>query len=136
MLFCSLDCLFCQSDRFHLAEHLLGQFADSDAGAGRLADKVFLIHRVESGKVLHVCQEAGRLDDLRKVRPGSLQNGADVFAALFRLFGNGASDNLACLGVQGYLTLPPSCIQQQIVLPLKLKELKSRNKPLSLFVLT
>ena len=90
-------------DRFDFAEDLLRELLDGDAGARGLADKVLLIHGIEGGKVLHVGEEAGRLDDLGEIHSGGLQDGADVFAALFRLLFDLRSDDLAGGRIQGDL---------------------------------
>ena len=54
-------------NRLDLAQDVLGQGFDGAAAPGRLAGEVFGVDLVEGGKIGHVGNEAGGLDDLRQV---------------------------------------------------------------------
>ena len=61
------------------------QFFDGYAAAGRFADEGFFVNSVERSKVLHVIEEARRLDDFRKVRSSCFEDSGNILDSLFRL---------------------------------------------------
>ena len=87
-----MDGLFNDRDGFDLAEDAFGQLFHCDAAASRFGDEELGIDLVESGKIAHLCQEAGRLVDLFKARTGSFQQCADILAALFSLRSDALGD--------------------------------------------
>ena len=59
----------CRSDlryRLYLDQHALGQSLCGYAGASGLTGKVGSVNRIECGKVVHICKEAGGLDHVFK----------------------------------------------------------------------
>ena len=91
------------SGSLDLAQDVLGQGLDGHAAAGGLGGEVLCVHLVESGKIAHVRQEAGGLDDLVKAAAGSLEDGANVLAALLSLSSDALADG-AVSGVHRDLT--------------------------------
>ena len=61
------------------------------------------IHRVHGGEVAHVLQEHGGLDHIVHGQAGGLHNGLDVAEHLAGLLLDAAGNELAGLGVKGYL---------------------------------
>ena len=80
------------SGSLDLAQDVLGQGLDGHAAAGGLGGEVLCVHLVESSKIAHVRQEAGGLDDLVKAAAGSLEDGANVLAALLSLSSDALAD--------------------------------------------
>jgi hypothetical protein len=81
-----------------------GQCADSDSGACRIGGgKVFGVHGVHVGKIIHRSKEDGRFYDMIQGELGFIQQGLDVFEYLFGLFCYAARHKVACGGVDAQL---------------------------------
>ena len=70
---------------FDLTQGILGQGLDGYAGTSRVGSKVLCVDCVESGKVAHIRQKTGGLEDLLCAAARSFQNGDHVLAALLGL---------------------------------------------------
>ena len=90
-------------DGFDFAENTLRQRLSGNAGAGRAADKVLGIDLIELGKISHICEEAGGLDDFGHVASGSGEDGGNVLAALLGLSVDGVTGRSAGRRIDGDL---------------------------------
>ena len=90
-------------DGLDLAQNVLRQGLHGAAAPGGLTHKVFCVDLVEGGKIGHVRDEAGGLDDLGQVGAGGLQNGGNILTAPLGLGGDALGD-IAGGGVHGDLT--------------------------------
>lgn len=70
---------------FDLTQGILGQGLDGYAGTSRVGSKVLCVDCVESGKVAHIRQKTGGLEDLLCAAAGSFQSGDHVLATLLGL---------------------------------------------------
>jgi len=93
----------CQCNGFDLAENTLGKSLYCHAAACGLGSKEFLINAVELCKVIHICKEAGGLENLACVAACGLNNGQNILAALLCLSGYSLG-NIAGSGIYGDLT--------------------------------
>lgn len=91
-----------QSNALNLDVHVLGKSLDSNTAAGRLVREPLLVLSVHLGKVTHVGEEDGGLDNLGDGGARLLDDSLDVLAALGRLLGNGTLDEGA-VRLQGNL---------------------------------
>ena len=101
--------LLSYSDSFHFAEYVLRKLFYSNAGAGRFACEVFLIHSVECSEICHISKEACSLDNIVKCKSGFFKNCSYVLAGLLCLLCDGCARYLAScrdyrnLGVNIYI---------------------------------
>lgn len=101
MLFCEWY-LFCRN-RFDFAQNALWQSLHSDTASSGFRDEILGIDIVECSKIAHVCQKAGGLEHPLKAYTCSLQNCANIFAALLCL-GCNAFGNIPCGGINRNLS--------------------------------
>ena len=78
-------------DSFDNTEPAARKGLGSKAASGWFAYKMLSVDFIEDLEVCHICQEAGRFNDIHHGQSGSFQNGFNIFAGLFCLSGNAGS---------------------------------------------